>query len=75
MGKKISAPLFFSPTALQRLFHHQGEIAVGKAADKFNTFFGISSLATASIKEIGKNSLVQKYFKCTFIKIKVLTTA
>ena len=38
MGKRISAPLFFSPTALQRLFHHQGEIAVGKAAKNFNTF-------------------------------------
>ena len=50
MGKRISTPLFFSPTALQRLFHHQGEIAVGKAAQNFNTFFGISSLATASIE-------------------------
>ena len=54
MGKKISTPLFFSPTALQRLFHHEGEIAVGKAAEYFNTFFGISSLATASIKDVGE---------------------
>ena len=40
MGKKIDLPIFCSPTALQRLFHHDGELAVGKAAQKFNTFFG-----------------------------------
>jgi L-lactate dehydrogenase (cytochrome) len=27
--------LFCSPTALQRLFHHDGERAVAKAAEKF----------------------------------------
>ena len=32
MGKKIDLPLFLSPTALQRLFHHDGENAVGAAA-------------------------------------------
>jgi len=56
MGKKINLPLFFSPTALQRLFHHQGELAVGKVAEKFGTFFGISSLATISIEEIANLS-------------------
>ena len=55
MGKKISLPLFFSPTALQRLFHHDGELAVGKVAQKFNTFFGVSSLGTYSLKEISEN--------------------
>ena len=44
MGKKIDVPFFFSPTALQRLFHHDGERAVAKVAEKHNTFFGISSL-------------------------------
>ena len=44
LGKKISLPFFLSPTALQRLFHHQGELAVAKAAEKFNTFFSSLSL-------------------------------
>ena len=52
MGQKIDMPLYCAPTALQKLFHHDGEIAVGKAAEKFGTMFGISSLATASIEEI-----------------------
>ena len=53
MGRRIAMPIFLSPTALQRLFHWQGEKGVGRAAEKFGTYFGISSLASASIEEIG----------------------
>ena len=49
LGADLDVPLFFAPTAMQRLFHHEGEYAVGGAADKFGTWFGISSLATAGI--------------------------
>ena len=30
MGQKLDLPVYCSPTALQRLFHHQGEYAVGE---------------------------------------------
>ena len=40
MGQKIDMPLFCAPTALQRLFHHDGERAFAKAAEKFGTMFG-----------------------------------
>ena len=63
MGSRINLPLFFSPTALQRLFHHQGERAVAKVAEKFGTFFGISSLATVSIEEIAQNNGAPKMFQ------------
>ena len=43
MGQKLEMPLYFAPTALQRLFHHEGERAVAKVAEKFGTMFGISS--------------------------------
>ncbi|MFN3591736.1 MAG: alpha-hydroxy-acid oxidizing protein [Thermaurantiacus sp.] len=32
MGRRIAMPLMLSPTALQRLFHWEGERAVGRAA-------------------------------------------
>jgi L-lactate dehydrogenase (cytochrome) len=54
MGQKIAIPLMLSPTALQRLFHWQGERAVAAVAERFGTWFGISSLATVSIEEIGR---------------------
>ena len=63
MGQKLDMPLYFAPTALQRLFHHHGEIAVGKAAEKFGTMFGISSLATASIEEISNLISTPKLFQ------------
>src|ERR1700692_1895191 len=56
MGQKIDMPLFCAPTALQRLFHHEGERAVARAAEKFGTMFGISSLGTISIEEIGSGA-------------------
>lgn len=63
MGQKLAMPLFLSPTALQRLFHWQGERAVARAAEKYGTFFGISSLATVSIEEIGQSISTPKMFQ------------
>ena len=63
MGQKLNMPFFLSPTALQRLFHHEGEKAVGKAAEKFGTMFGISSLGTVSIEEIAQQIKTPKLFQ------------
>ena len=63
MGRKIAMPLMLSPTALQRLFHWQGERAVARAAEKAGTWFGISSLATVGIEEIGRAISTPKMFQ------------
>ena len=73
MGKKMDMPLFLSPTALQRLFHHEGERAVGAAAEKFGTYFGISSLGSVSIEEIGQTINTPKMFQLYVHKDKGLT--
>ena len=73
MGQKIDMPLFLSPTALQRLFHHDGEMAVGRAAEKFNTIFGVSSLGSVSIEKIGKEIKSPKLFQLYYHKDKGLT--
>jgi len=73
-GKRISLPFFLSPTALQRLFHYEGELAVAKAAEKFNTFFGISSLSTVPIEQI-KLISAPKIFQLYFHKDKGLTNS
>lgn len=52
MGQKLQIPLFCSPTALQRLFHHEGERATAGAAAKYGTMFGVSSLGTVSLEEL-----------------------
>ena len=66
MGRKTPLPLMLSPTALQRLFHWQGERAVAAVAEKFGIWFGISSLASVSIEEIGERfkgpKMLQYYY-------------
>lgn len=63
MGKTLAMPLMLSPTALQRLFHWQGEWAVARAAEQAGTWFGISSLATVGIEEIGRTIGSPKMFQ------------
>jgi L-lactate dehydrogenase (cytochrome) len=67
-GKKLDMPLYCAPTALQRLFHHDGERAVAKAAQKFGTMFGVSSLGTVSVEEIGSMIDTPKMFQYYFHK-------
>jgi L-lactate dehydrogenase (cytochrome) len=66
MGQKLALPIYCSPTALQRLFHYQGERAVAAAAAKYGTMFGVSSLGTVSLEELrkahGTPQIYQFYF-------------
>ena len=68
LGRKSALPLILSPTALQRVFHWQGERAVVRAADKFGLWCGISSLATVSIEEIGAMTSAPKLFQFYYHK-------
>jgi L-lactate dehydrogenase (cytochrome) len=67
-GKKLDMPVYCAPTALQRLFHHDGERAVAKAAQKHGTMFGVSSLGTVSVEEIGDMIDTPKMFQFYFHK-------
>jgi L-lactate dehydrogenase (cytochrome) len=75
MGQRLAMPLFCSPTALQRLFHHEGERAVARAAEKYGTMFGVSSLGTVSVEEIGAAIGTPKMFQLYFHKDRGLTNS
>ena len=75
MGQRLGLPVFCSPTALQRLFHHAGERAVALAAQKYNTLFGVSSLGTVSLAEIGELIDTPKMFQFYFHKDRALNEA
>ena len=68
MGQKLAMPVFCSPTALQRLFHHDGERAVALAAQKYGTMFGVSALGTVKLAEIGELISTPKLFQFYFHK-------
>ena len=73
LGQKINFPLVLSATAMHRLYHHHGERATAKAAEKMGTMFGISTMATTSIEEIGKLTKGPKLFQLYIHKDRGLT--
>ncbi|MEM6487731.1 MAG: alpha-hydroxy acid oxidase [Pseudomonadota bacterium] len=75
MGQKLAMPIYCSPTALQRLFHHDGERAVAAAASKFGTMFGVSSLGTTSLEEVRKAYDTPQAYQFYFHKDRGLNTA
>jgi len=73
LGQKIDFPLFLSATAMHRLYHHEGERATARAAEKMGTMFGISTMSTTSIEEIGQLTNGPKLFQLYIHKDKGLT--
>ncbi|HEX4236775.1 MAG TPA: alpha-hydroxy acid oxidase [Xanthobacteraceae bacterium] len=75
MGQKLAMPVYCSPTALQRLFHYDGERAVAAAAAKFGTMFGVSSLGTVSLEELRKAYDTPQVYQFYFHKDRALNHA
>jgi L-lactate dehydrogenase (cytochrome) len=75
MGQKLALPVYCSPTALQRLFHHDGERAVAAAAAKYGTMFGVSSLGTVSVEELRKRHATPQAYQFYFHKDRDLNRA
>ena len=75
MGQKLAVPFYCSPTALQRLFHHQGERAVAAAASKCGTMFGVSSLGTVGVEELRKAYSTPQMYQFYFHKDRGLNRA
>lgn len=75
MGQKLDMPFYCAPTALQRLFHHDGERAVARAASQYGTMFGVSSLATVAVEEISELAPGPKMFQFYFHKDRGLNDA
>ncbi len=75
MGQKLDLPIYCSPTALQRLFHKDGERAVAAAAAKYGTMFGVSSLGTVSLEELREKHKNPQCYQFYFHKDKALNKA
>lgn len=62
-GQDVKLPFFGCPTAGNRMFHWEGEAAAAKAAEHHGTLYGLSSLATTGITEIGQIHKGPKVFQ------------
>ncbi|KAH8037397.1 hypothetical protein HPB51_009952 [Rhipicephalus microplus] len=52
LGHRISMPIGFSPTALQKLAHNDGEVATAQAAQDARIVMILSSLSTTTLEEV-----------------------
>ena len=75
MGQKLAVPFYCSPTALQRLFHYEGERAVAAASASYGTMFGVSSLGTVSMEELRKKHNSPQVYQFYFHKDRGLNRA
>ena len=72
-GRKIDMPIFLSPTAMQSLYHPDGDKASARAAEKFGTMDSMSTMASFSIEEIANISSGPKLFQLYIHKDKSFT--
>jgi L-lactate dehydrogenase (cytochrome) len=51
-GQKMTSPIILCPTAFTRAFHHQGEMAVAKAAKNAGLIYALSTVSNTSLEEV-----------------------
>ena len=73
LGRRIEMPFFCSPTGMSRLFHHDAEPAVARAAAKFGTYYSLSTLATTRLERISAVCSGPKMFQIYILKDRELT--
>jgi L-lactate dehydrogenase (cytochrome) len=73
LGADLSMPLFLAPTGMSRLFHHDREPAVARAAARAGTMYSLSTVATTSIEDVAKAGDGPKLFQIYVFKDRGLT--
>ncbi len=74
LGQKLALPFFLAPTGMSRLFHHEKEFAVAKAAEKFGTLYSLSTMATSNLEDVAKTTVSAKMFQVYVFKDRGLTS-
>jgi L-lactate dehydrogenase (cytochrome) len=73
LGQEIDWPVFLAPTGASRLFHHDKEPAVVRAAEKFGTIYSLSTLATTTIEDVAAASNGPKMYQVYVFKDRGIT--
>lgn len=63
MGSEMKLPFVLSPTALQRMFHVDGEKAAAAAAGKAGIAYGLSTLGTTTVEDVAKATPGPKWYQ------------
>ena len=73
LGKRIAVPFILAPTGMSRLFHHEAEPAVARAAARLGTFYSLSTMGTTSLEDIAAVSAGPKIFQIYVLKDREFT--
>lgn len=63
LGTQSTLPILLSPTGFGRLFHHEGERAAAKAAEKAGLIYTLSTLGTVSIEDVAAAANGPRWFQ------------
>jgi L-lactate dehydrogenase (cytochrome) len=63
LGQRIPLPFALSPIGAPRMFHHEGELAVARAARRAGIPYGISTLATTSAEDVAAQTDTPLWFQ------------
>jgi L-lactate dehydrogenase (cytochrome) len=63
LGQRIPLPLALSPVGGPRMFHHEGELAVARAARHAGIPYGISTLATVPVEAVAAQTSTPLWFQ------------
>ena len=63
LGRHLPLPFALSPVGGPRMFHHEGELAVARAAGQAGIPYGISTLATASVEDVAAQASSPLWFQ------------
>ncbi len=74
IGFPSTMPLMLSPTGMSQLFHASGEMSVARAAASAGVPYGLSTMATTSMKDIAASGAM-RYFQLYMFRDRGLTQA
>lgn len=63
MGAPTKLPFFISPTAASRLFHHDGECGVARAADAAGMIYSVSTIGSTTVEDCATATAGPKWFQ------------
>jgi L-lactate dehydrogenase (cytochrome) len=63
LGERIPLPIVLSPIGAPRMFHHEGELAVARAARHAGLPYGLSTLATTAVEDVAAQTGTPLWFQ------------
>lgn len=73
LGVDLAMPVICAPTGMTRLFHHDKELAVARAAAKAGVMYSLSTMATTSLEAVAGAAEGPKMFQIYIFKDRELT--